>query len=133
MSRISDLIHKLCPDGVPYIELQALFDIHNGYTPSKADEANWTNGSVPWFRMEDIRKNGRILEDSIHHISQAAVKGNRVFPANSLIVATLATIGEHAMITGSALSQPAIDIASVKTDARQYRRYQVRLLLLFHS
>jgi hypothetical protein len=48
--------------------------------------------------MEDIRQNGRILSDSIQHITFKAVKG-RLFPTNSIIIATTATIGEHALIT----------------------------------
>lgn len=35
-------------------KLGDVFEIRNGYTPSKAVSAFWTNGTVPWFRMEDI-------------------------------------------------------------------------------
>jgi len=48
--------------------------------------------------MEDLRQNGRILADSIQKITPEAVKGD-LFPPNSIIVATSATIGEHALIT----------------------------------
>lgn len=37
-------------------KIDDLFDIGNGYTPSKANPAYWTNGTIPWFRMEDIRQ-----------------------------------------------------------------------------
>ena len=47
--------------------------------------------------MEDIRANGRILNDSIQHITAAGVKGN-LFEKNSIILATTETIGEHALI-----------------------------------
>lgn len=79
-------------------KLSDLFDSKNGYTPSKNNNAFWKNGTLPWFRMEDIRENGRILDDSIQHITELAVKNNRLFPANSIIVSTSATIGEHALI-----------------------------------
>lgn len=51
----------------PWMEhtIDELFDLGNGYTPSKSNPAYWTNGTIPWFRMEDIRTNGRILKDSI--------------------------------------------------------------------
>ena len=81
-----------------------LFDIRNGYTPSKANTEYWENGTIPWFRMEDIRQNGRILSDSIQHITPSAVKGGRLFPANSFIIATTATIGEHALIIVDSLA-----------------------------
>jgi hypothetical protein len=41
----------------------------------------WENGSVPWFRMDDIRENGQILGDSLQKISETAVKGGKLFPA----------------------------------------------------
>ena len=72
--------------------MNEVFELKNGYTPSKAKPEYWTNGTIPWFRMEDIRINGRILEDSIQHITSEAVKGGRLFPANSIILATTATI-----------------------------------------
>lgn len=60
MSRIEDLISEHCPNGVEFKELQELFVTKNGYTPSTTNKAYWTDGTVPWFRMEDIRENGRI-------------------------------------------------------------------------
>jgi hypothetical protein len=39
----------------------------------------WENGSVPWFRMDDIRENGQILGDSLQKISETAVKGGKLF------------------------------------------------------
>jgi type I restriction enzyme S subunit len=104
MNKIEELIQQLCPNGVESKELQEVFEIKNGYTPSKANPAFWENGSIPWFRMEDIRTNGRILSDSIQHITPEAVKGSGLFPANSIIVATTATIGEHALIIVDSLA-----------------------------
>ena len=103
MSRLEELIREHCPDGVDFYELREIFDLKNGYTPSKSNPSFWKKGTVPWFRMEDIRENGRILSDSLQHITLEAVKGN-LFPANSIIVATSATIGEHALITVASLA-----------------------------
>lgn len=75
----------------------------NGYTPSKAIDAYWEKGTLPWFRLEDIRENGRILKDSIQHITPQAVKG-KLFPANSIIMSTTATIGEHALLIADSLA-----------------------------
>ena len=63
MSKLEELIAELCPDGVEYVQLREVFELKNGYTPSKSNPAFWQNGTVPWFRMEDIRENGRILSD----------------------------------------------------------------------
>ena len=78
--------------------------MRNGYTPSKNNSSFWDNGIIPWFRMEDIRENGRLLSDSIQHIAPSAIKGKGLFKANSIILATSATIGEHALISVEHLS-----------------------------
>lgn len=104
MNRIDELIAEYCPGGVEFRELQDVFTTKNGYTPSKSDASAWSNGTVPWFRMEDIRENGGVLGSSLQLINKTAVKGGRLFPANSILVATSATIGEHALITVPHLS-----------------------------
>ena len=97
MSKIFDLINELCPDGVEFMEVEEVFIMKNGYTPSKANKDFWENGTIPWYRMEDIRENGRILSETIQKITPKAVKGGKLIPKNSIIVATTATIGEHAL------------------------------------
>ena len=87
-----------------YKTLGDLFETRNGYTPSKRDHTAWDRDDVPWFRMEDIRENGGILESALISISNSAVKAGRVFPANSILVATSATIGAHALVTVEHLS-----------------------------
>ena len=92
-----------------------VFDIKNGYTPSKANSEYWTNGEVPWFRMEDIRANGRILKTAIQSVSASAVKG-RLIPANSLIMSTTATLGEHALVEVPFLTNQQITSFSISKD-----------------
>ncbi|MEI2819495.1 MAG: restriction endonuclease subunit S [Marmoricola sp.] len=114
MGRFDDLISDQCPRGVEYEDLQTIFITRNGYTPSKSVEANWTSGTIPWFRMEDIRDHGRVLGDSIQKVASSALKGGSLFPANSVIVATSATIGEHALITVPHLSNQRFTSLSLK-------------------
>ena len=104
MSKLQELIKELCPNGVEFMRMDEVFEMRNGYTPSKANDRYWNNGTIPWFRMEDIRQNGRILSDSIQHITKEAVKGGRLFHANSFIIATTATIGEHALVIADSLA-----------------------------
>ena len=100
---------------IKWLSIQDLFNLRNGYTPSKSKSEYWTNGTIPWFRMEDIRENGHILNDSIQHITPIAVKGN-LFPANSIILATSATIGEHALITVDSLANQRFTYLNVKNE-----------------
>ena len=84
--------------------MEEVFDMRNGYTPSKNNPMFWDGGTIPWFRMEDIRDFGRILSDSYQHITPAAIKGKGLFEKNSFILATTATIGEHAMLIADSLA-----------------------------
>ncbi|MEX4490697.1 restriction endonuclease subunit S [Haemophilus influenzae] len=102
--------------GFEWRTIDEVFHLKNGYTPSKSIKKYWENGTIPWFRMEDIRENGRILNTSLQKVSESAVKGGRLFPANSIIVATSATIGEHALITIPFLANQRFTVLSLKPE-----------------
>ena len=91
-----------------------VFDIRNGYTPSKRESKFWIGGTIPWFRMEDIRENGGILSDSIQHITPLGVKGSGLFKKNSIILATTATIGIHAMLIADSLANQQFTNFSIR-------------------
>nr|WP_313425823.1 restriction endonuclease subunit S [Moraxella sp.] len=114
MSAILDKLLK--GQNVEWHTIEQIFHLRNGYTPSKSNEAYWTNGTIPWFRMEDIRENGNILDSALQQISESAVKGNKLFPKNSFIIATSATIGEHALITVPYLANQRFTNLSLKDD-----------------
>ncbi|HEZ0737808.1 TPA: restriction endonuclease subunit S [Neisseria meningitidis] len=96
--------------------LGEVFDLKNGYTPSKSNKEYWENGSIPWFRMEDIRENSRILDNSLKHISKSAVKGGKLFPAKSIMMSTTATIGEHALIKVNYISNQQLTNFTIKDE-----------------
>ena len=85
-------------------KLREVFEIRNGYTPSKSNKEFWSNGTIPWFRMDDLREQGKILKDSKQHITEKAIKGKGLFKSGSIILATTATIGEHAMLIADSLA-----------------------------
>lgn len=103
-----------CQAEVRWMKMSEVFEIRNGYTPSKAKKEFWEGGTIPWFRMEDIRQNGRILSDSILHITPKGVKGKGLFKANSFILATTATIGEHALIIADSLANQRFTNLSIR-------------------
>ncbi|WRB70349.1 restriction endonuclease subunit S [Helicobacter pylori] len=116
MHKIERLLQTLAPNGVEFKTLEEVFEIKNGYTPSKNNPEFWENGTIPWFRMEDIRENGRILKDSIQHITPKALKGKKLFPKNSIIISTTATIGEHALLTVDSLANQQFTFLSKKAN-----------------
>ncbi|WQX87599.1 restriction endonuclease subunit S [Helicobacter pylori] len=116
MHKIERLLQTLAPKGVEFKTLEEVFEIKNGYTPSKNNPEFWKNGTIPWFRMEDLRENGRILKDSIQHITPKALKGKKLFPKNSIIISTTATIGEHALLIVDSLANQQFTFLSKKAN-----------------
>lgn len=103
---------------IKWMSMDAVFEMRGGYTPSKSKSEFWENGTIPWFRMEDIRENGRILSDAIQHITPAAVKGKGLFEADSFILATTATIGEHALLIADSLANQQFTNLKVRKSLR---------------
>ncbi|MEJ8595937.1 restriction endonuclease subunit S [Helicobacter pylori] len=116
MNHIEKLLQTLAPKGVEFKTLEEVFEIKNGYTPSKNNPEFWEKGTIPWFRMEDLRENGRILKDSIQHITPKALKGKKLFPKNSIIISTTATIGEHALLIVDSLANQQFTFLSKKAN-----------------
>lgn len=111
-----------CPPLNVNVEWEALGEVfytRNGYTPSKSNEDFWKDGTIPWFRMDDIRANGRILYDSALHVTPQAVKRNGLFKVNSILLATTATIGEHALIQQNALANQQLTNFEIKEKYRE--------------
>lgn len=94
--------------------IKDVFELRNGYTPSKAVKEFWEGGTIPWFRMEDIRENGGILSDAIQHITPLGVKGTGLFEKNSIILSTTATIGVHAMLIADSLANQQFTNFSIR-------------------
>ena len=99
---------------VEWKTLEQTFEIRNGYTPSKSNPDFWEGGSIPWYRMEDLRCNGGLLKDSIQHITLSAIKGKGLFEAGSIIMATTATIGEHALLIADSLANQRFTNFSIR-------------------
>ncbi len=105
-----------------------IFDIKNGYTPSKAKSEYWTNGIIPWFRMDDLRENGFILSKSKKLITKEAIKG-KLFEANSIILATTATIGVHALITSNFLCNQRFTNFCLKEEYK--KKFNIKFLYYY--
>ena len=108
-------------EGKPGVEMKTLGEtciIKNGYTPSTKEPSFWENGTLPWFTLEDIRKNGRILKDAIKHITSLGVKRGGLFPKDSIIISTTATIGEYALIKSDFLCNQQITCLAIKEEMK---------------
>ncbi len=51
------------------VELGEACEIFNGSTPSRTNTEYWNKGTVPWFTVDDIREQGRIIKNTIQKIT----------------------------------------------------------------
>ena len=129
MSRLDELIKELCPNGVEYKELGEIFNLKNGYTPSKANKEYWEDTDINWFRIEDINTNGRVLSSSIEKVNKKGVKG-KLLPKNRLIISTSATIGEYALITEEFLCNQRFSCLIIK---KEYKNILSPMFLRYYA
>ncbi len=115
---------------VEWKPLGEIAEVKNGYTPSKKRHDFWENGNIPWFRLEDIRKEGRILNKSIQYVTDKAVKSGKLFPSNSIIISTTATIGEHALVDTEFLCNQQLTVLSIK---EQYKTIIIPKFLFYYG
>ncbi len=81
------------------VRLGDVVDIYNGSTPLKSNDEYWNNEDIPWFTIEDIRKQGRIIFSTQKYITSKALKETSVklLPKNTVLICCTASIGEHAI------------------------------------
>jgi restriction endonuclease S subunit len=72
-------------------------DIVNGSTPLRTNKDFWEGGDFPWFTIDDIREQGRIISNTKQKVTQAALKKLRVLPVNTILLCCTASIGEYAI------------------------------------
>ena len=87
------------PSNWKWAKFKTIFNIVNGFTPLRTNKDFWNKQEVSWFTVEDIKKQGHIINETKQYISQKALKNsNRVLPANTVILCcTSATIGNYAL------------------------------------
>ena len=98
LKKLFEKDNKEIDNNIEWKHLYEVFQIKNGFTPSKNNSELWENGTVPWFKLDDIRSNGNVLYDSKIKVNSKAIINKEPFKENSIIISTTATIGEHALI-----------------------------------
>lgn len=80
------------------VELGELCDIRNGSTPSRTEPDYWEGGNIPWFTIEDIREQGRIITKTKQKITKKALEETSVklLPESSVLLCCTASVGEFA-------------------------------------
>lgn len=85
------------PENWKWFRVKELFVIRNGFTPLRSNMDFWNSKDVPWFTVNDIRNQGRVITYTDQYISNLAVTDNKVVPKNSILLCCTASIGEYAL------------------------------------
>ena len=87
------------PSGWQEKKLGDICDIVNGSTPKRSVLEYWDNGDIPWFTVDDIRSNGRIVSKTTQSITDKALKDTsiKLLPKNSVLLCCTASLGEVAL------------------------------------
>ncbi len=72
-------------------------EIVNGSTPLRTNKDFWENGNFPWFTIDDIREQGRIIADTKQKVTKAALSKLRVLPIDTVLLCCTASVGEYAI------------------------------------
>ena len=112
---MSEILEMIKNEKVEWKKIEDIFDIRTGYTPSKSKKDYWENGDVKWFTIEDIRQRGNILDHANVKINQKAVKKSS-FDSNSIVLSTIGTIGEHALILTDFVINQKFIVLTLKKD-----------------
>ncbi|MEG0179172.1 MAG: N-6 DNA methylase, partial [Oscillospiraceae bacterium] len=82
----------------PMVELGDVCEILNGSTPSRNNQEYWCNGTIPWFTIDDVRNQGRVIYDTIQQITEKALKETSVklLPPKTVLLCCTASVGEYA-------------------------------------
>ncbi len=78
-------------------KLGEVCEIVNGSTPLRTNKEFWDGGEFPWFTIDDIREQGRIIGDTKQKVTHAALRKLKVLPVDTILLCCTASIGEYAI------------------------------------
>ena len=86
------------PEGWKWVRIGQAFNIVNGFTPRRTEAKYWEHGNIPWFTIDDVRRQGRFIENTAQYITPEALSKNtaRIIPADSVLLCCTASVGEYA-------------------------------------
>ena len=111
---ITDEIPFEIPESWCWTRIKSAFDIRNGFTPLRTESRYWNDGTIPWFTIEDIRKNGNIIYNTEQKINKCAVTEERIAPENSFLICCTASVGVYAQTKIPLTTNQQFNALSVK-------------------
>jgi type I restriction enzyme S subunit len=87
VSRIDNLIAKLCPDGVEFKFIGEIAKCYAGATPASSVAAYWEGGTIPWMTSGEVNKG--TVYDTDKKITQVGYDScsTKFMPPNIVVIA----------------------------------------------
>jgi type I restriction enzyme S subunit len=82
--------------------------ITSGGTPSRTNPRLWTNGTIPWLKIKDIKS--KYIEKAEEYITDEGLQNSsaKIFPKGTLLYTIFATIGDCGILNFEASTNQAI-------------------------
>ena len=80
------------------VEIWEICDVFNWSTPKRTESEYWENWTIPWFTIEDMRKQWRIIKNTEQKITDKwfAESSVKLLPEQSVLLCCTASIWEYA-------------------------------------
>ncbi|MDD2192549.1 MAG: restriction endonuclease subunit S [Bacteroidales bacterium] len=72
-------------------------EIKSGSTPLRSNKLFWENGNFPWFTIDDIREQGRIITNTKQNVTELALSKLTIYPIDTILLCCTASVGEYAI------------------------------------
>lgn len=99
MSKIEELIARLCPDGVEYKAIGEVSSFRRGSFPQPYGNREWYDGegAMPFVQVADIGNDMRLVDDTKRKISVIAQPKSVFAPKGSIVISIQGSIGRIAI------------------------------------
>jgi type I restriction enzyme S subunit len=87
MSRINDLIARLCPNGIEFKAFGEVASIVRGASPRPIQSfLTDADDGVPWIKIGDVAAGGKYITETAERVTEAgAAKSRRVYPGDFVL------------------------------------------------
>ena len=81
------------------VKLGEVVELFNGSTPLKTNKNYWVGGDVPWFTVDDLRKQGKYISYTEKFITKLGLKESSIslIPENAVLLCCTASVGAIAI------------------------------------
>lgn len=107
------------PSSWEWVRIRDICSIVNGFTPRRTEPKFWTNGTINWFTVEDINKQGEVIRYTEQKITKAATSEDRIVRPGSVLLCCTASVGRCAITTVPVTTNQQFNALTVKEEFRK--------------